>query len=122
MRMLGEVCVLGLGRRQAESLVGDLSSGSRQANSLVRVGICWGDSRHKSNSPLHAILNSSWVVHVVPVIIVDVHKSINNHQNNGPMLEVWFHSKFGASRRSKRQILLLSDKSYVVAGRICIVL
>ena len=85
--MLGEVWILGLGRRQAESLVGDLNRGSCQADGLVRVGISWCDSRHESNLPLHAILNSSWVVHVVLVIIVDVHKSINKTHDRNPMLQ-----------------------------------
>ena len=83
---VGEVWELGLGRRQAESLTRDVNWASCKANSLVRVGISWGDSRHKSNSLLHAILKSSWVVHVVPVIIVDVHKCINKTHDRNPML------------------------------------
>ena len=78
-------CWRGLGR-QAESLTRDVNWASCKANSLVRVGISWGDSRHKSNSLLHAILKSSWVVHVVPVIIVDVHKCINKTHDRNPML------------------------------------
>ena len=75
--MLGEVWILGLGSQQAESLVGDLNRGSCQADGLICVRVRWHDSRHKSNSPLHAILKSSRVVHAVPVISMGVHKSIN---------------------------------------------
>ena len=57
---------------------------SCEANSSVRVGMCWRDGCHDANSPLHLILKFSWVVHVVTVIVVGVHEGINESHDHNP--------------------------------------
>ena len=51
------------------------------------MGVCWRDRRQKADSPFHAVLEIPWIVRIVTVIVVGVHKSVSNTHNHDSMLK-----------------------------------
>ena len=60
---------------------------SRQANQLLRVGICRSDCGHQTNSPFHAISKVSKIVHISAVLRVEVDTGIGDTNHHDSILE-----------------------------------
>ena len=85
--MLGEIRIFGFDRRQAKPLMREFKRAPNSAKGLVRMGVSWSDGRQKADSPFHAVLEISWIVRIVTVIVVGVNKGVNNTHNHDPMLK-----------------------------------
>ena len=82
-----KIRISGFDSRQAKLLVRKIKRASGQAKGLVRMGLCWGDSRHKPNSPFHAVSEVPWIVRMTAVIVVGVNKSVDNTNNHNSILK-----------------------------------
>ena len=60
---------------------------SRQAEYLICVGMGGSDSRHKADSPFHAITKASRILDALAVLMMSINKGINELHHNYPILE-----------------------------------
>ena len=77
----------GFGLRQAEVSMWDRKHVSCEACCLVRVGVGRSDSRHEAGSPFHAITQIPGILDASTVLMMGIHKCVNDAHHHNPILE-----------------------------------
>ena len=54
---------------------------------LVRVSVGRSDSRHEADSPFHAITKVPRILHASTVLMMSIHKRVNEAHHHDPTLE-----------------------------------
>ena len=63
------------------------SDGSCQADCLIRMYVSWSDCSHKSNPSFHTISKVPWIVQVSAVVVVRIHRCVNDTHHNNSILK-----------------------------------
>ena len=84
---VGKVRVSGFGLRQTEVFARDCRYVSCEACCLVRMAVGRSNSRHEADSPFYAITKVSRILDASTVLMMSIHKRVNEAHHHDPTLE-----------------------------------